>query len=141
VKVLPYQWWHMDPNMVNSQMMYYYGRKPYKTRHRSSWGSSSKSSHLGTASISNNKNELKPNFQAIVSNAFEMNNIQDPDLKKALIKALEQAVDYEQIYKFVQEKIKSDKSNDGAHYSEQALQKDRDVRIFPRPSPSAPEES
>ncbi|WP_188649202.1 hypothetical protein [Marinithermofilum abyssi] len=125
VKVLHYQWWHMDPNMVNSQMMYYYRRKPYKIRHRPPWDSFSRSSHLGTASISNHKNESKPNFQAIVSNAFEMNNIQDPNLKEALIKALEQAVDYDEIFKFVQEKMKS-------HV---------DVRLSPRSSPSTPEGS
>jgi hypothetical protein len=121
VKVLHYQWWHMDPNMVNPQMMYYHA---YKIRHRPPWDSSSRSSHLGTASISNHKNESKPNFQAIVSNAFEMNNIQDPNLEKALIKALEQAVDYNEIFKFVQEKMKS-----------------VDVRLFPRPSPSTAEGS
>ncbi|GGE27714.1 hypothetical protein GCM10011571_32370 [Marinithermofilum abyssi] len=136
-----YQWWHMDPNMVNPQMMYYYHRKPYKIRHRSPRDSCSRSSHLGTASISNHKNKSKPNFQAIVSNAFEINNIQDPNLEKALINALEQVVDYDQIYKFVQDRIKSDKRNDGAHFSEQVLQKDHDVRIFPRPSPSASEGS
>ncbi|BCU81665.1 hypothetical protein JIR001_14480 [Polycladomyces abyssicola] len=129
-----YQWWHMDPNMVNLQMMYYYRWKPYKIRHRHS-------SYLGTTSISNNKNELKPNFESIVSNAFEMNNIQDSDLKKALTKALEQAIDYDQIYKFVREKMKSDKHDDDAHYSEQARQMDRNIRILPRPSPSAPEGS
>ncbi|GGE29595.1 hypothetical protein GCM10011571_34660 [Marinithermofilum abyssi] len=53
-----------------------------------------------------------------------MNNIQDPNLEKALIKALEQAVDYDEIFKFVQEKMKS-----------------ANVRLFLRPSPSTPEGS
>ncbi|BCU81888.1 hypothetical protein JIR001_16710 [Polycladomyces abyssicola] len=131
-----YPWWHMDSNMVNPQIIYYYRRK--QRRHHPTWDSSSSSSYLGAASISNNKNELKPDFQAIVSDAFEMNNIKDSDLKKAITNALEQAVDYDQIYKFVQEKMKLDKRNDGAHYSEQA-QKVRDVRNSPRPSPSASE--
>src|SRR5690606_7445317 len=117
VKVLHYQWWYMNPNMVNSLMMDYDRRKPNELRHHPPWS---------PASISNHKNESKPDFQAIVSHAFEMNNIQNPDLKKALIKALEQAVDYDEIYEFVREKMKSDKP-EGAHDSEQARQKD--VRI------------